>query len=115
VTSNWFSKEATQALAAASAVTPSTDLLRAVKIATVSLRDYEKNYRPAMECLATLTNNAKTIREAFPLVPPYSPAFAAGLAATKVPQIPESVIEQFRQISNSPTIIAMRELMKKRS
>jgi hypothetical protein len=106
VTSNMFS---TQAVAAAAAAMPSADFLRTVKIATQGLRDFEKSYRPAMEAMA---HSAKAIREAFPVVPPHNSALAASLAAVKVPQVPDSVIEQFRQISNSPTIIAMREFLK---
>jgi hypothetical protein len=96
------------------AFTPSADLMRSVRMATEGLRHFEKHL-PAMEAMARLAKNAKTIRQAYPLVPPYNPALAASLAAMKGPQVPDSVIEHFREISNSPTVIAMRELMKKRS
>jgi hypothetical protein len=49
------------------------------------------------------------IQEAFPVVPPYNSALAASSAAVKVP---DSVIEQFRQISASPSMVALREFMK---
>jgi hypothetical protein len=74
-----MSTEAKQVIAAAAAAfTPSADLLRAIKLGTEGLRHFEKHNRPALEAMA------------------------------KMPQIPESVVEQLKQIHNSPAVAVMR-------
>jgi hypothetical protein len=98
-----MSTEAKQVIAAAAAFTPSADLLRAIKLGAEGLRHFEKHNRPALEAMAKLAGRSQ-VRE----------AYSENLAAIRVPQIPESVIEQLKQIHNSPAVAVMREFMKNR-
>lgn len=96
-----MSTEAKQVIAAAAAFTPSADLLRAIKLGAESLRHFEKHNRPALEAMAKLAGQTQ-VRQ----------TYSASLAATRMPQVPESVVEQLKQIHNSPALAVMREFMK---
>jgi hypothetical protein len=97
-----MSTETQKVIAAAAAFTPSADLLRAIKLGAEGLQHFGKHHRPVLEAMAKLAGHSQVRL-----------TYNESLAAIRMPQVPESVVEQLKQIHKSPALAVMRESMKR--